>query len=164
MKKILTHLTGIGFLLAILIAGSCNRATTPKDGTDGNAGMAVVKPDSTIITIFLKDREILGTMHLEMSDSKKPQCPVIDNLETLVYPGDSVIWKKAKNSKIDEILHIRPVEKGGIIFPEEPTLDKSLFKIKIPENAIPGIEKYEIVFTVKNDTTIYTVDPYLKIP
>jgi hypothetical protein len=30
-----------------------------------------------------------------MSDSRKPDCPVIDNLETLVYPEDTVIFYPA---------------------------------------------------------------------
>ena len=104
-------------------------------------------------------------MHLEMYDSKKPGCVVIDGLVTVVYPGYTVTWKKVQHSNIDKVLDIRPINDLGKIFGDgikeiEP---ESLWTLKIPDVG-PGIVKYEIVFTVKKDTTTWTIDPYLKIP
>ena len=159
MKKNLTFLTGIVLLITILVAGSCG------NGTKQN-GSINVADDSTKVDIFLKEILIDGSMHLLMYDSKKPDCEVIDNLVTVVYPGYTVTWKKAQHSEIKDVLDIRPIDDDGNIFGKGvikiEIKGKSLWTLVIPDSATTDTVKYEIVFTVKKDTI--TIDPYLKIP
>ena len=54
MKKILTHLTGIVFVIAILVAGGCG----PKPASD-----------SSTVTIYLKAVKEDGEMRLKMYNS-----------------------------------------------------------------------------------------------
>ena len=72
MKKILTHLTGIVLLVAILFAGACN------PGRDN---------DFKRVIIYLQAHEIGGEMHLKMYDSNDPTIVVVDTLQTEVRPG-----------------------------------------------------------------------------
>ena len=165
MKKNLTLLTGIVFLITILLAGACSNREKEKSSTGEENAPEEVKDDSTKVDIYLNAILIDGSMHLEMYDSKKPGCVVIDGLVTVVYPGYTVTWKKVQHSNIDKVLDIRPINDLGKIFGDgikeiEP---ESLWTLKIPDVG-PGIVKYEIVFTVNKDTTTWTIDPYLKIP
>lgn len=160
MKTILTLLTGIVFLITILAAGGCNKKPNQK-------GDPLADNDSTKVDIYLKAVLIDGSMHLEMYDSKKEGCVVIDGLVTVVYPGYTVTWKKAKESNINEVEDIRPINDFGKIFDNlnKETEPKSLWTLEIPGNAKPDTVKYEIDFTVKDDKdTTYTIDPYLRIP
>ncbi len=157
MKKILTFLAGIVFIITILVAGGCSQATA-------DIGAVQVKGDSTKVDIYLREIKIDGIMHLEMYDSKKPDCEVIDNLVTVVYPGYTGTWRKTLKSEIDKILLIRFVEERGTLFSDGLRVVKGLYELEISPKAKPGIVKYDIVFTVKGDTTTYTIDPYLKIP
>jgi hypothetical protein len=176
MKKILTHLTGIVFIITILAAGGCNSSEKKNDsaqeGTastkeEGDPGLAA--PEEKKVDVFLKDTLILGTMHLLMSDSKKLECKVIDTHTAVVYPGYTVNWRKADDSRIDKILHILPVPAGdstmfGALVEEEiDAKGKKFYKLEIPDAPLlDTIVKYEIIFTIEEDTT--TIDPYLRIP
>lgn len=165
MKKILTLLTGIVFIITILVAGGCGNADRQNKAASTGDDPGVTETDTTRVEIYLKAILLDGSMHLEMYDSKKPKCEVVDNLVTVVYPGYTVSWKKATDSEIDEVLYIRPVKENGGIFPEDAMEDKGLFKLIIPPNApYDSIEKYEIVFKAKKDTTTWIIDPYLRIP
>lgn len=164
MKKNLILLTGIVFLITILVAGSCRNGNKQNSPTKEENDTAEVVDDSTTVRIYLKDILIDGSMHLEMYDSKKPGCEVIDNLVTVVYPGDTVIFKKAHKSNVDEVIDIRLVEEDVKIFSVGDREDRGLYVLEIDPNAIPDTVKYEIVFTVKKDTTTWTIDPYLRIP
>lgn len=152
MKKNLKLLTGIVFLITILIAGGCSTA---------------VKKDSKKVKIYLKAIEKDGQKHLEMYDSNDPDHVVVDALETIVKPGITVVWKLEKPSgikKIDEIVSSQGVRN---IFEEDAKkrfLSKG-FILKIPDGVQAGEEeKYNIVFVDKEDENPWTVDPYLKIP
>jgi hypothetical protein len=176
MKKILTHLTGIVFVITILIAFGCSNINKKKDPPKEENNPAILA-DSTKVDIFLKAILMDGSMHLEMSDSRNPDCGVVDDHLIVVKRGYTVKWKNASGSIIDEILHIRPVG-DSTFFGAVPELDtsdvdsaeffsisKGILKLVIPDTAsLDTLIKYEIVFTVKEDTTTYTIDPYLKIP
>jgi len=190
MKKNLTFLTGIVFLIALLVAGGCS--TSPKTDTSGETGTDTEttnhelhdeKEDSTKVDIFLRAIEIDGTMHLQMFDDKKAPCPVVDGLLTEVYAGYTLRWKKATDSNIHKITKIRAVRNPGDFYGAVPEIDtsedfgsegypigenkKAVFKLDIPK----GLEikkdtliKYEIYFTVKDDMDTTVIDPYLKLP
>ncbi len=173
MKKNLILLTGIVFLITILAAGGCStgkkqNGSTPvvnlADSTEAEKGLKAVEDDPTTVIIYLKDREINGIMHLEMSDSRKPDCSVIDNLETVVTPGDTIIFKKAQHSKVKEVTNIRVEYKVEKISLEDFRVDSGLYVLVLdPHGPWNIIVKYDIEFFIKKDTT-YTIDPYLKIP
>ncbi len=160
MKKILTLLTGIVFLITILAAGGC------RNGNKQNEAI-LVENDSTRV-VYLKDTLIDGRMHLEMYNEKHPDKKEIDTLTTDVRPGYTVIWKHAHKSKIKKVNHIRPlnlIKENGKIFSKEAeeVESKSLYTYEIPSTAKPGKEKYEIIFKDKNDD-FWCIDPYLRIP
>ena len=176
MKKILTHLTGIVFLITILAAAGCNSGENQTDATveeidPVEAAIEQIKAldDSKKVEIFLKDVLINDTMHLFMYDDKKPiECGVIDDHLVVVKRNYTVTWNKADDSNIDKILHIRPVGDTafwGAVPEEEVNLGRSLHKLVIPNTAkLDTLIKYEIIFTVKKDSTEYGIDPYLKVP
>jgi hypothetical protein len=170
MKKNLTFLTGIVFFIAILVAGSCQNSpkknASEETGTDPKAEAF----DSNDVKIYLKDTLINGTMHLLMSDSKKPDCKIIDNHTAYVHPRYTVTWKIATDSKIDEIKHIRQVGADPTFFGAVPEVDtieafRKVYKLVLPDTiTYDTIVKYEIVFTLEEDTTTHIIDPYLRIP
>jgi hypothetical protein len=165
MKKNLKLLTGIAFLITILVAGGCGNSSKKKVPPKEEATPKIVADDSTKVDIYLKAVVIDGSMHLEMYEEKKSECPVIDGLLTVVYGGYTVTWRKADNS-IDEIVAIRPIDDvEGIFGSLREREAESLWTLEIPEDPDPDTIKYEIDFIVKDhkDTT-YTIDPYLKIP
>ena len=164
MKKILTHLTGIVFVITILIAGGCRTGDKQNDSTEEEIVPQMAVLDSTKVDVFLKATLLDGEVHLLMSDSKKPGCEVIDGLVTVVYPGYTVTWKKAKDSNINEIIDIQLVEADSRfkIIPEYEGVMRS-FKLIIPPSE-PDTIKYKIEFTVTWDTDTFCIDPYLRIP
>lgn len=183
MKKNLLILTGIVFLIAVLVAGGCSTGKKQKDNSnEEGAAQKAVAADSTKVDIFLKAIEIGGSMHLEMYDSKKPDCEVTDDHLIVVKRRYTVNWKNAAGSKIDEIKHIRPVADSTFFgaVPEVGTreadgtvvdtaeffsVNGGILTLVIPDTAcLDTLIKYEIVFTLKKDPNIYTIDPYLKIP
>ncbi|MEN8203968.1 MAG: hypothetical protein ABFS28_15320 [Bacteroidota bacterium] len=159
MKKNLILLTGIVFLIAVLVAGGCCNSKKEK-------GLTNSENETTRVHIYLKDTLLIdGSMHLLMHDSKKPEDVVVDSLETVVYPGDTVVFYKAHKSKVKKVEDIRQIEEVFELFSEIVKVDSGLYVLIIDPYAPDSIRvKYEIDFTVKQDTTIWTIDPYLKIP
>jgi hypothetical protein len=166
MKKNLVVLTGIALFIAVLVAFGCNRDSKPKPVEEAGGVPTAATVDTTKVDIYLKAVVINGRTHLEMHEEKKPECPVIDGLLTVVYGGYTVTWKKAPDSNIDEVTDIRPInDVGGIFVGLREVKSESLWTLEIPENPDTGIIKYEIDFIVKDDKdSIHTIDPYLKIP
>ena len=165
MKKNLTFLTGIVFLITILVAGGCNQGTKQNGSTDKEDVMPTFNNDSTV-EVYLKATEHNdGRKHLQMYNGKDSLNPVIDSLTTVAPPGFTVVWKKAHQSGIKKVDNIRPIEDDGKIFRNgvNEIGVMSLHSLKIPINADSGTVKYEIVFTDKDDET-WCIDPYLKIP
>jgi len=155
MKKNLTLLTGIVVSFTILVASGCGNTSKQNDP-------APLEDDSTLVVYLKAIDQDDGRKHLEMYNGKDSLNTVIDSLYTDVQPGYTVIWKKAHNSGIKKVNDIRPMKKDGKIFIEDAREVKSLFKLEIPINAPPGVEKYEIVFTDKDDNT-WCIDPFLRI-
>jgi hypothetical protein len=154
MKKILTLLTGIVFLIAILIAGAC-RSDEPKGPKE-------------VYIYLMKASEQNGTMHLKMYDSNDTTIVIVDTLVTDVQPGTKVIWTFVKDSGIKKVEKIGPKNgSGNKIIKRDATriLFTKKFKLKIPKDApIPSErEKYDIVFVDKGGNT-WKIDPYLRIP
>lgn len=172
MKKNVILLTGIVVLISLLAAGGCQNGPKKNVSEVGGPNLKAatadsteLKPDSTTVRIYLKDRIIDGSMHLEMYNEKKPDCPVIDGLITVVYPGYTVIFKKAHKSNVNRVKNIVLEEEYYSISSEDVKVDSGLYVIVIDTSAsYDTIVKYDIIFTVKQDTTSWRIDPYLKIP
>ena len=154
MKKNLTFLTGIVFLITILVAGACKPAVPPPA-----KGPKEVK-------IKLKVKKIDGEKHLKMYDSNKRSIKVVDTLETLVMPGDTVVWEPRRFlGRIKKIEKISPETEGDIINKDAELIPGTKnFRLIIPVDApIPSErEKYDIEFEDKSGET-WTIDPYLRI-
>jgi hypothetical protein len=150
MKKNLTLLTGIVFLITILLAGACS----PAKGKEPKK-----------VKIYVQAYEKDGKMHLKMYDSNDPSIVVIDTLHTKVWPGTKVIWKLVKDSGIKKLEKIGPKAPGRVINKDAKKIPGTKkFQFKIPDNAPDNTEdKYDIKFTDKNGDS-YTIDPYLRIP
>lgn len=176
MKKNHLILTGIALLTAVLVAGGCNRDSKSKAGGEAGNGQDATAETSTSKKIYLKDSVVNKTMHLFMYD-KSPECGVFDDHLIVVKPKHAVKWKNADDSRITEILLIRPVgdstfwgsvpvvsqdyEKNTDVFRD----NGGVLNLVIPDSATTDtIVKYIIVFKILDDTTIYTIDPYLRIP
>jgi len=164
MKKILTHLTGIVFLITILIAGGFTSADNPCEPTE--------YPE--IVTIYLKAYEVDGEMKLKMYDSKNEKPIVAEDHVAEVGPETRVVWRRANESGIRTIKKAGPKESEiGPIFPGDATtiLLNKRRRIRVPDNApVPsrgeeGIrQEYEIKFKDKKYNREWTTDPYLEIP
>lgn len=173
MKKNLTFLTGIVFLLTILVAVSCGD-NDQQNGTPANGivpeGVPVevlkLLEDSTIVGIYLTEIKIGDDMHLKMSHARKPKFEVIDGLISEVYPGYTVIFLKGQQSKIEKVTGVTVLDTIIDITPAEiVTEDVEYYRILIDSTSMyDTIAKYEIRFFIKNDTTEYIVDPYLQVP
>lgn len=175
MKKNLVLLTGIAFLITILVADGCKQGVKQKAAKDKNNTPQALAVSENTVDVFLKDTLILGEMHLLVYDSKRQECEVIDNHTISVKPGYTVKWKNAKGSKIDEIKRICRVGEDSTFFGAVPVVDtteadrsvtfrKGIHKLIIPPDAPTNtIVKYKIVFTVKMNTSPYTIDPYIRI-
>ena len=165
MKKILTHLTGIVFLFAILIAGGCSQ----------DSGSRPIGNNK--VEIYCKAFVENGVLKFEMSDSKDDTKVVakltkddnkklVANHITNVEPGNKVIWIWTDDSVIKKFVKIGPPIPGEIITGNaKRILFSKKLKLKIPRNApIPSEkEKYDIEFKDK-DGKLHKIDPYLKIP
>lgn len=152
MKKILKFLTGIVFILAILVACSYSEAVTP------------LEEGPKKVTIHVKAVKIDGKKHLEMYDSNKPELIVIDTLETVVNPGDTVVWKIDYGWRIRKIEKIGPQNPGNIFNRDAELIPGTRdFRIIIPEDAQAGREKYDI-YSKGWLMSPWGIDPYLKLP
>jgi hypothetical protein len=160
MKKNLLLLTGIVFVITILVSGGCKRDTQPKVTPTADKGIQQVRDPKVFIS--LKAISIEGEVHLLMSDSKNPDCEVIDNLITVVYAEDTVIWKKGPNSNIRTIDQII-LHEGHGFSSEFFIVDDSLIALQIPSIVRGDTIKYDIVFTHRHDVETDTIDPYLRI-
>ena len=159
MKKNLVLLTGIVFLITILLAGGCSKGKPIE-----MEGVVIIK-DSTKVIIHLKDTLIDGERHLVMYDSNDPDNVVVDSLYTWVARGMKVIWKFDRHSGIKKIREIGSSKEARNIFKEDARkrfLCKS-FMLKIPADAPwDETEEYDIEYKVK-DGNIYKIDPYLRV-
>ena len=168
MKKIHTHLTGIVFVITLLVAVSCQNGQKPKDTEEAQNNQPQESSDRSDSDIFLKAIKIDGIVHLEMydtkKDTKKDTCKVIDNLLTVVYRGKTVRWKGVKDSNIEEVIAINLIGAAPELQISDDKLDdETLFKLEIPGNANLDTIKYDIVFITTWDTDTTTIDPYLRI-
>ncbi len=153
MKKILALLTGIVFLITILIAGGCSPAKVPPPARD-----------LSVVIIYVKAKKIGEKNHLEMYDSNDTT-KVVDDLETLVTDSSVVFWVLAEDSGLKKIKKIRPKKDGKII----PGNAKGIWlftqykKHIVPGNQTPDdVQRYYI--KVKDmDSETWEIDPYLKI-
>jgi hypothetical protein len=151
MKKNLILLTGIVFLITILAAGGCKKAVPhPAKG-----------PKKVIIT--MEAIKVSGKKHLAMYDSNNPGI-VVDNLETLVNPGDTVVWVIISSWKLKKLEKIGPKTYGEII--------------KKDAKPIPGTKNYTLIIPTKapRDSTekydieckgwvgkAWPIDPYIRV-
>lgn len=154
MKKNLTFLTGIAFLIAILVAGAC----TPPEGDDD--------PLQNMKKVQISCKAVLidGKLHFEMFDSNDPSI-VNGSLVTTVAPKTKVTWVWTTDSKIQEFVKIRPEHPGNKIMPGDAkkVLFTNKLRHKVPGDATTGEAKYDILFlNMEGDTVV--IDPHLKIP
>ena len=166
MKKNLTHLTGIVFLITILVAGGCSNPADDNGKEETPQEVAGLDEIPKKVTIYLKAIKIKGEKHLEMYDSNNPDIVVVDSLVTLVNPGDTVVWEIISYWRMKKITKIGRPTKGEIIDKDaEPIPDSKNFSLIIPEDApVPSEkEKYDIEFKGWFGK-IWPIDPYLKIP
>lgn len=181
MKKILTLLTGIVFLITILVAGGCtstaekNTEATPEDTrSDLDFALDILNGDSTKVFVYLKDTLKDGRKHLEMHNVKhtgEQGKKVIDTLTTVVYPKYTVFWRKTSDSEIQRILLVRIVDSEPwdlkdtcfVGVESEEAEERGITKFVIPSTADTGTVKYEIIFKDR-DKKIWCIDPHLKIP
>jgi len=156
MKKTLTFLTGILFLLAIPATGF----KPANDNDDNNVAQNEKK-----VEIYCKAHVKDGVLHFEMYDSNNPAI-VSDNITTDVEPGTKVTWIWLPDSEVQEFVRISP-KKAGHIMPgnakKVPGTKK--LQLKVPKKApVPSPkEKYDIVIKDKGGN-IHPIDPYLRIP
>lgn len=164
MKRNLIVLTGIVFVLAVLVAVGCNTRPNPESQTPEEKVEPKLLPDSKDVDIYLKEKLIEGRMHLEMYDTRDTTKIIVDNLETLVHPGSTVKWKKATGSEIDEVNDIHLIDADSTFTISRDTIGLMRSQtLTIPISADTGTIKYEIVFTVKHGGGTWCIDPYLRI-
>jgi len=164
MKKNLTFLTGIVILITILVAAGCGSSEKKNSPAEEGIDPVEVGLDSKTVTIYLKDTVIGESMHLLMYHEKNSDCGVIDNLQTVVYREDIIVFKKADNSQIKKVDTIRLVEEKVKVFNVVNSMDRGLYALEIDSDAPEDtIVKYVIEFAINKDTS-YIIDPYLRIP
>lgn len=156
MKKILTHLTGIVFLITILIAGGCGPAKDPQrlDHLEE-------------VTIYVKAVIIKGENHLEMYDSNDPTIVVVDTLHTKVKDGTKVFWKLADSSGLKKVRKVVPKNSNGNIMPGPATgfwFFTKYKKHKVPDDQTPGDEQEYLIEVKDEENNEWGIDPHLKIP
>jgi len=116
------------------------------------------------VKIYLRSINYKGGKHLAMFDSNGSGD--IDNLETNVEPGDTIIWKPDCRSGIKRITGIFSKKGERIIFETDPK--KQLFcrgfEFKVPKDAERGIEEAYSIEYILSDDTKGILDPYIRIP
>jgi hypothetical protein len=164
MKKILSHLTGIVFLITILFTGGCGSKTNRN-------GSVCTEANYEKVTIIAKIYEVDDQKLLLLYDPDKPDCITSDVCHVAgVCPNTEVFWEVADDSGIEKFIEISPVNPGIIMKEPASKISDKKFSLKVPSispsqfsKEQPIIEKYRIVFVSKGGETI-TRDPYLKIP
>ena len=180
MKKNLTFLTGIVFVITILIAGACGSAPENDSQTFADPAVetdpivqTVPEEVDTVIIYLVEAFEENGTKHLRMYDSHYPENRVVDNLETFVWPGTVVIWVALNDSGIKKLKKISPKDSNSnrnIMHKDAAGFFYTLFTGKkkhiVPDNAPrpSEIEGYLIKFKHEDGGSPWEIDPYLKIP
>ena len=156
MKKATTYLTGIVFIITILIASGFTQAVDPDKPSEN------LKKVEIYLKVYIKD----GEKHLEMYDSNNPAKRVIDDLYTDVEPGTKVVWRRAKDSGIRSIKKVSPIDPGDIFTGDARTiLLNKRFRTRIPEGEVKRDkeEKYIIIFKDKKEKEETPIDPYLRV-
>ena len=156
MKKTLAFLTGILFLITILVTGF----KPANDNYD-----TIVSQNEKKVEIYCKAYVKDGVLHFEMYDSNNPTI-VGDNITTDVEPGTKVTWTWLPDSEVQEFVKIGPKKAGPIMTGNAKKVPGTKkLQLKVPKKAkIPSPkEKYDIVFKDK-DGNIHPIDPYLRIP
>lgn len=156
MKKAIFYLTGIVFIITILIASASTPAVDPDKPSEN------LKKVEIFLKVYLKD----GEKHLEMYDSNNPDNRVIDDLHTVVDPGTKVVWRRAKDSGISSIRKVSPIDPGEIFTGDARTiLLNKRFRTRIPEGELKRDkeEKYIIIFKDKKEKEETPIDPYLRV-
>ena len=154
MKKILTPLTGIVFLIAILFAGGCTPAEIPP-----------AAEDLSVVIIYVKAVKTNGQNHLELYDSNSSTI-VVDDLYTDVTDGTEVYWVLADDSGIKKIKRIRPKDTNDKIMTKKA---KGIFiftgykKHVVPEKQTPGDEEGYYIKVKDEEGKKWEIDPYLRI-
>ncbi|MFH0841639.1 MAG: hypothetical protein V1903_03360 [Bacteroidota bacterium] len=151
MKKIITLLTGIVFLLTFLSAGGCTRANAQK--------RAIVQKK---VTIYLRSIEINGEKHLSMFDTYGNL--VTDSLRTFVKAGGIVFWELDYASGIEKLERIYSPQGKKIFITDakKQVLGKG-FKLKVPDALDEGTEEEYIIEYIDQDNSKVKIDPYIRI-
>ena len=161
MKKIFTLLIGIVFLITIL-----NAQEAPPQAINNTIpnGDTVSNKDKKRVTILYYAIELNGGKHLAMRDSNGKIA--IDDLETVVKPGATIIWKRERISGIKKvtIIHSKEVEEHQVFInePRKRLFCKGGYKLKIENDAKEGREKYYIKYIDWDDTEV-PIDPHIRI-
>ena len=151
MKKILTLLVGIVFLITILIAGGCSPAKVPE-----------AKEDLSVVIIYVKATK---DNHLEMYDSNDKNV-VVDDLVTDVTDNTQVFWMLADSSGLKKIKKIRPKNSDGKILPQNAKgiwLFTRYKKHIVPDNQTPGDQERYYIKVKDMDGNKWEIDPYLRV-
>ncbi len=155
MKKILTLLTGIVLLIAILIAGACSSDKVPQ-----------ARDDLSIVKIYVKATKINDENHLLMYDSNNYKIRVVDDLVTDVKDNTQVFWMLADSSGLKKIMKIRPKDPVGNIITKKATgiwLFNNYKKYIVPDKQTPD-DKDRYYIKVKDmNGEKWEIDPYLRI-
>ena len=155
MKKILTHLVGIVFLISILAAVGCSPAKVPP-----------ARDDLSVVHIYVKAVKIGEENHLELYDSNDTTKSVIDDLVTDVTDNTQVFWVLAESSGLKKIVRIRPKKADGKIIPRNAKgiwLFTRYKKHIVPDKQTSN-DKNRYYIKVKDAKgKKWEIDPYLRI-
>ena len=178
MKKNVSLLTGIVFLIALMIAGGCKTGVQTEDplkvkdiATDSMVTELLRTP--IIVCEAVEDSD--GNLQFQMWDhnaydlatsSEDDRLKINHPFVTDVQDNNVVIWKWSHDSEVKEFVEIGPLDPNPKIFPGKANPQNSLHRVYLiitkntaVENDIDG---YYIKFIWKGDTV--TVDPYLQVP
>jgi hypothetical protein len=117
------------------------------------------------VKIYLRSVLKNEVNHLALFDSNRNGD--IDNLETVVKPGDTIIWKSDCCSVIKSITRIYSKEDKHTVFisqPKKRLLCKGFkLRLEIPEVKEERREKYTIECILCDNMPLIT-DPYIRVP
>ena len=159
MKKNLSLLSGIVLSLAILASGGCNQTTMDVGAMDDDR-------DPQQVRIYFKVAKRNGKKRLKMHNLYNPNHRVVDTLETIVIPGDTVVWEPSVFlSRIQVVGEISPKDDKGLIMigNATPIAGTKNLMLVIPLDApYDKREAYNIKFEDKKGRS-WEIDPYLRI-